>query len=44
MAPIVNEGGAATSVAIEEKKALADYMKKSDPSYAKILGDLEKAK
>jgi len=28
----------------EEKKALADYMKKSDPSYARILGDLEKAK
>lgn len=28
----------------EEKKALLDYMKKSDPSYARILEQLEKAK
>jgi hypothetical protein len=28
----------------EEKKALLDYMKKSDPSYARILEQLEKSK
>ena len=28
----------------EEKKALADYMRNSDPAYSKILEQLEKAK
>ncbi len=28
----------------EEKKQLADYMRKSDPSFVKILEQLEKAK
>jgi hypothetical protein len=28
----------------DEKKSLLDYMKKADPSYARILEQLEKAK
>jgi len=28
----------------DEKKQLADYMRKSDPAYSKILEQLEKAK
>jgi hypothetical protein len=33
-----------TSLAIEERLRLADYMEKADPNYVKVVGDLRSGK